>query len=117
MSDQPFLPRTPQEMIDFIGSHFEMHQFADAEGNPLPLDMNRFTLTVHDLLSAFQWAGWYDDDEEDDKAEHGEPWTEEQIASVRAWAKEYEEESILRRADEIKAERAALPKPPQEQDR
>jgi hypothetical protein len=58
----PFLPRTPQEMIDFIGSQFEVHQFAEKDGTPLPLDMNRFTLTVHDLLSAFHWAGWYDDE-------------------------------------------------------
>jgi hypothetical protein len=56
-----FLPRTAEEMIDFIGSHFECHQHAKEDGTPLPPDMNRFTLTVHDLLSAFHWAGWYEE--------------------------------------------------------
>jgi hypothetical protein len=55
-----FLPRTAEEMIEFIGSHFECHQFTTKAGAPLAPDMNRFTLTVHDLLSAFRWAGWYD---------------------------------------------------------
>lgn len=46
------------------------------------------------------------DDEEDGMPEPGEPWTEEQMASLRAWAKTSDEESTLRRAEEIKAERA-----------
>jgi hypothetical protein len=60
--NQPFLPRTAEEMIEFIDVHFECHQFAEEDGTPLPAEMNRFTLTVHDLISAFRWAGWYDDE-------------------------------------------------------
>ena len=57
-----FIPKTAEEMVEFIGSNFNTMQpeeWADA----LPLkpagDLNnvRYSLTVHDLLSAFQWAG------------------------------------------------------------
>lgn len=44
----PKLPSTPEEAIVFIGGHF---QFMDIEGVP---EDRRISLTVHDLLSAFQ---------------------------------------------------------------
>lgn len=47
------------------------------------------------------------DSPERERRPAGEPWTEEQMASLRAWAKNADDESTLRRAEEIKAERAA----------
>jgi hypothetical protein len=55
------IPTTPEQMIDFIGSHFDSMQ-ADGWTDTLPskptgdLSMVRYSLTVHDLLSAFDWA-------------------------------------------------------------
>jgi hypothetical protein len=49
------IPTTPEQAIAFIGSQFEVRE--DAE----PLDRTRFQLTVHDLLSAFDW--WFGDAE------------------------------------------------------
>jgi hypothetical protein len=46
------VPTTPQEVMAFIGSHFDsMEEAADPENV-------RFQLSVHDLLSAFQF--WFD---------------------------------------------------------
>jgi hypothetical protein len=64
------LPSTPEEMIAFIGSQFEMRE--DAE-DPSRV---RFVLTVHDLLSAFDW--WFDG------APPALPAQAEQAAAVRA---------------------------------
>jgi hypothetical protein len=58
------IPTTPEQMIDFIGSHFdsmeaqEWSEFSgDARAKPSgDLSMVRYSLTVHDLLSAFDWA-------------------------------------------------------------
>lgn len=47
------LPVTEQEIIDFIGSNFDVHQHSSTDGTPLDLADQRFTLSVHDLLSAF----------------------------------------------------------------
>lgn len=46
------IPRTAEEAIAFIGSHFDAKEDADDPENV------RFQLTVHDLLSAFRW--WFD---------------------------------------------------------
>lgn len=54
------IPRTPQAVIDFIGSQFSMREEADEKGTPLPLENVVFTLTVHDLMSAFSFSGFYD---------------------------------------------------------
>ncbi|USE78945.1 hypothetical protein NDR89_23335 [Cupriavidus gilardii] len=60
-----FIPRTAHEMVEFIGSNYDTMQ-ADAwtqEEIQRPAgDLNnvRYSLTVHDLLSAFQWAGLLD---------------------------------------------------------
>lgn len=51
MSDKksiPRLPSTPEEVVAFIGDHFEV---MGIEG---PVEDRRITLTVHDLLSSFQ---------------------------------------------------------------
>jgi hypothetical protein len=58
------IPTTPEQMIDFIGSHFdsmeaqEWSEFSgEARAKPAgDLSMVRYSLTVHDLLSAFDWA-------------------------------------------------------------
>lgn len=55
------IPTTPERIIDFIGSHFDRMQ-AEGWTDTLPskptgdLSMVRYSLTVHDLLSAFEWA-------------------------------------------------------------
>jgi hypothetical protein len=55
------IPTTPEQMIDFIGSNFDSMQ-ADGWTDTLPskptgdLSMVRYSLTVHDLLSAFEWS-------------------------------------------------------------
>lgn len=59
--EQAFVPRTPEQMIEFIGSNFGAMQFADEDGKEWPKADVTYTLTVHDLLSAFNWAGWHDD--------------------------------------------------------
>jgi hypothetical protein len=43
------VPSTPEEVIAFIGANFEVMEEA-----PEPENV-RYQLTVHDLLSAFQW--------------------------------------------------------------
>ncbi len=47
-------PRTPEEMVAFIGSHFDAMR--DETSDPEDI---RFTLSVHDLLSAM--SDWFDD--------------------------------------------------------
>lgn len=64
-SDRPShaaIPRTPQEMIAFIGSNYNWKQTHNIDdGNPLR-DMDVvYSLTVHDLLSAFAEAGLHDE--------------------------------------------------------
>ncbi len=48
----PAIPKTPQEVIDFIGGNFNSMTKFSVEGS-LPLEDVRYSLTVHDLLSAF----------------------------------------------------------------
>jgi hypothetical protein len=55
------IPQTPEQMIGFIGSHFgsmEAQGWTDElPANPTgDLSMVKYSLTVHDLLSAFSWA-------------------------------------------------------------
>jgi hypothetical protein len=58
------IPTTPEQMIDFIGSHFnsmEAQEWSEFSGDAVAkpagdLSMVRYSLTVHDLLSAFDWA-------------------------------------------------------------
>ncbi|MNL64283.1 hypothetical protein D3C87_1884830 [compost metagenome] len=55
-----FIPTKPEAMIDFIGSHFDSMEADEwtEEGKPTgDLSRVRYSLTVHDLLSAFDWAG------------------------------------------------------------
>lgn len=55
------IPTTPEQMIQFIGSHFNSMEAPGWTGG-FPseptgdLSMVRYSLTVHDLLSAFDWA-------------------------------------------------------------
>lgn len=58
---KPFTPKTPAEMRDFIGMNFDSLQYSKPETEE-PDEMDRYTLTIHDLLSAFSWAGHYDCD-------------------------------------------------------
>jgi hypothetical protein len=61
---KPFIPRTPEEMIAFIGSQYGSMRFATEDGIELPKEDVSYSLTVHDLLSAFSMAGFYDVDAE-----------------------------------------------------
>ncbi|WP_455154105.1 hypothetical protein [Cupriavidus campinensis] len=59
------IPRTPQEIIEFIGSNFDSMQADQWTDEVIPkpagdLSNVRYSLTVHDLLSAFDWAGLHD---------------------------------------------------------
>jgi hypothetical protein len=55
------IPQTPEQMIGFIGSNFNSME-AQGWTDELPanptgdLSMVKYSLTVHDLLSAFSWA-------------------------------------------------------------
>lgn len=49
------IPKTEQDVIDFIGSNFNSMRTHDNEGNALTLDQVTYNLTVHDLLSAFEF--------------------------------------------------------------
>lgn len=60
-SNAPFTPKTASEMRSFIRMHFDSLQYANPETEE-PDEMDRYTLTIHDLLSAFDWAGHYDCD-------------------------------------------------------
>jgi hypothetical protein len=52
------IPKTPEAIITFIGSHFNSMQPVGDDGTPMgSLDVVTYSLTVHDLLSAFAWAG------------------------------------------------------------
>ena len=52
-------PSTPEQVIEFVGSNFSsMRTHSETEGR-LPIDRISYTLTVHDILSAFEFA---DDD-------------------------------------------------------
>ncbi|MCA7086095.1 Lar family restriction alleviation protein [Cupriavidus sp. DB3] len=77
-----FIPRTAEQMIEFIGSNFDSMQADEWTDEPIPEpagDLNnvRYSLTVHDLLSAFQWAGLLDaPTRPDGDAERPEPYVE-----------------------------------------
>lgn len=58
----PVVPRTPEEAIGFIGSQYSAMRLADEHGKELPKADVSYTLSVHDLLSAFSMAGFYDAD-------------------------------------------------------
>lgn len=63
--DARAIPTTPQEMIEFIGSNFDSMQADQWTDEVIPkpagdLSNVRYLLTVHDLLSAFDWAGLRD---------------------------------------------------------
>lgn len=48
------LPNTPEEIRAFIGKSFSSLQFG--QDNELPHENDTYTLTAHDLISAFQWS-------------------------------------------------------------
>jgi hypothetical protein len=51
------IPKTAEEMIAFIGSHFNSMEPVGEDGKPSgDLYAVKYSLTVHDLLSAFDWA-------------------------------------------------------------
>ena len=52
------IPTTPEQMIAFIGSNFGSMGPVGEDGKPMgdPSDV-AYSLTVHDLLSAFAWIG------------------------------------------------------------
>jgi hypothetical protein len=55
------IPRTPQQMIDFIGSNFNSMQTHTEDGSTaLSPDAVCYSITVHDILSAFEWAGLHE---------------------------------------------------------
>lgn len=56
---KPFTPRNAAEMRDFIGMHFGSLSYANPETEE-PSDDDWYTLSIHDLLSSFSWAGYYD---------------------------------------------------------
>lgn len=58
-SNAPFTPRTPADMRKFIGNHFEILQYFNQETEE-PDENDRYTLTIHDLISAFWWNGHFD---------------------------------------------------------
>lgn len=60
-SNAPFTPKNASEMRSFIGMNFDSLQYANPETEE-PHEMDRYSLTIHDLLSAFDWAGHYDCD-------------------------------------------------------
>jgi hypothetical protein len=49
-------PTTPEEVIDFIGGDFMVMHSHNLDGSELPRDAVTYTLSVHDLLSAFNKA-------------------------------------------------------------
>ncbi len=51
----PRLPTTPEEMIEFIGCHYNSMQFGDGDVEYTDKSRVRYDLTVHDLLSCFDW--------------------------------------------------------------
>lgn len=54
------IPRNAEEMLAFIGSNYNAAEFRDRSGNPLPGEDVTYSITVHDLLSAFSDAELYD---------------------------------------------------------
>lgn len=48
------LPNTPEEIRAFIGKSFSSLQFG--QDNEQPHENDTYTLTAHDLISAFQWS-------------------------------------------------------------
>jgi hypothetical protein len=51
------IPRTPEAVIDFIGSHYNsMSPFDDKGQIAGPKDRVSYSLSVHDILSAFDWS-------------------------------------------------------------
>jgi hypothetical protein len=80
----PFVPRTPEQIVEFVGCNFHSHRVARDDGTPLPLEDQSFYLSVHDLLSAFDAAGFY----EDEAAAGGDKralLSDEQIDEIAAW--------------------------------
>lgn len=59
LTAKPFTPRNAAEMRDFVGMHFGSLRYANPETEE-PSDDDWYTLSIHDLLSAFSWAGHYD---------------------------------------------------------
>jgi len=49
-------PKTPDEVIEFIGSNFNSMRTHGPDGKKLNADMVTYSLTVHDILSAFEWT-------------------------------------------------------------
>jgi len=49
-------PKTPVEVVAFIGNNFNSMQTHNEAGEKLPDNMVTYRLTVHDILSAFEWA-------------------------------------------------------------
>lgn len=49
----PRIPKTPEDIRDFIGSDYGCMHFARQDHEPDADDT--YTLTAHDLLSAFDW--------------------------------------------------------------
>lgn len=47
------IPRTPEEVVAFVGSQFIAMRTHDPAGVPLLAEEVRYDLTVHDLQSAF----------------------------------------------------------------
>lgn len=77
----PFTPKTVSEMRSFIGMHFDSLQYANPETEE-PDEMDRYTLTIHDLLSAFDWAGHYDCDHIVDNNKMVTPLAQRKIQSL-----------------------------------
>lgn len=57
------IPQTPEQMINFIGSNFNSMEADGWTDDKFPLEPTgdlynvKYSLTVHDLLSAFSWHG------------------------------------------------------------
>lgn len=53
---EPVAELSAQWVIDFIGSNYNSMRTHDEQGNELALDDITYSLTVHDLLSAFAYT-------------------------------------------------------------
>jgi hypothetical protein len=59
---KPFIPRTPAEVRDFLRSNCNWLRWGDPANPDTATEDDTYELTAHDLLSAFEWAGHYDEE-------------------------------------------------------
>lgn len=57
-----WIPRSPAEVREFLGSHCSSMTYGDPSNPETASENDHYDLTAHDLLSAFVWAGHFDDE-------------------------------------------------------